>query len=149
MKVLMTILIGAFQLKNESQQSPLPSPPFEFCYQFSAAVEDTLKRISNCGCSYFTSRSRFSYYDVPDGMVVFEEIPQVLSLVARKRCKEDVEAIRQWARTYGDSTRQLSFRAKSTKDNPGTLPNSAYGRRKLPNNAASLEDLTERLEREA
>lgn len=36
--------------------------------------------------------------------------------------------------------------AKSTKDNPGTLPISAYGRRELPNNPASLEDLTERLQ---
>ena len=38
---------------------------------------------------------------------------------------------------------------KSSKDNPGTLPISAYGRRKLPNNPASLEDLTERLEEES
>ena len=36
--------------------------------------------------------------------------------------------------------------AKSTKDNPGTLPISTYGRRELPNNPASLEDLTERLQ---
>ena len=55
---------------------------------------------------------------------------------------------RQWARTYGDSARQLSVRAKSTKDNPGTLPISAYGLRKLPNNPASLEDFTERLQEE-
>ena len=60
-----------------------------------------------------------------------------------------MEKIRQWARTYGDSTRQLSVRAKSTKDNPGTSPISAYGRRKLPNNPASLEDLTESLEEES
>ena len=60
-----------------------------------------------------------------------------------------MEKIRQWARTYGDSTRQLSVRAKSTKDNPGTSPISAYGRRKLPNNPANLEDLTESLEEES
>ena len=60
-----------------------------------------------------------------------------------------MEKIRQWARTYGDSTRQLSVRGKSTKDNPGTLPISTHGRRKLPNNPASLEDLTERLEEES
>ena len=80
---------------------------------------------------------------------VLKEIPKVPSRVAREGCKEDVEKIRQWARTYGDSTRQLSVRAKSTKDNPGTLPISAYGRRKLSNNPASLEDLTERLEEES
>ena len=80
---------------------------------------------------------------------ILKEIPKVPSRVAREGSKEDVEKIRQWARTYGDSTRQLSVRAKSTKDNPGTLPISAYGRRKLSNNPASLEDLTERLEEES
>ena len=79
---------------------------------------------------------------------ILKEIPKVPSRVAREGSKEDVEKIRQWARTYGDSTRQLSFRAKSTKDNPGTLPISTYGRRRLPNNPASLEDFTERLQEE-
>ena len=60
-----------------------------------------------------------------------------------------MEKIRQWARTYGDSTRQLSVTEKSTKENPGTLPITAYGRRTLPNNPASLEDITERLEDES
>lgn len=79
-------------------------------------------------------------------MVVFEEIRKVPCPVTRKERKEDVAKIRQWARTYGYSTRQLSNRARSTKDNPGTLPISAYGRRTLPNNPASLDDLTERLQ---
>ena len=77
-------------------------------------------------------------------MVILKEIPKVPSSVARKACKEDVEKIRQWDRTYGDSTRQLSVSAKSTKDDPGTMPISAFGQRKLPNNPASLEDLTEK-----
>ena len=59
-------------------------------------------------------------------MVVLKEIPKVTSPVASKGCKEDVEKIRQWDRTYGDSTRQLSVRAKSTKDNPGTMTRSAF-----------------------
>ena len=41
------------------------------------------------------------------------------------------------AQEYGKSTRQLSVRAKSTKDNPGTLPISAYGRRTLKANPSS------------
>ena len=89
-------------------------------------------------------RARYSYCDVPDGMVVLKEIPKVPSPVASKGCKEDLEKIKQWDRTYRDSTRQLSVRAKSTKDNPGTMTLSAFGQRKLSNNAASLEDLTER-----
>ena len=80
-------------------------------------------------------------------MFSFEEIPKVPCPVTRKGSKEDVVKIRHWATTYGDSTRQLCVRAKSTKDNPGT---SAYGRRTLLNNPASLEDdLTERFQEES
>ena len=143
-QALVTPLIEHF---NSKMRSIYDMPTVQqFCYQFSAAAEETLKRISNCGFSYFSSR--YWHYDVSDGMIVFKEISKVPSPVARKGCKEDVEKIRQWARTYGDSTRQLSVRAKSTKDNPGTLPISTYGRRRLPNNPASLEDVTERLEEE-
>ena len=69
--------------------------------------------------------------------------------MARKGSKEDVIKIRRWATIYGDSTRQLSVIVKSTKDNPGTLLISAYGRRTLLNNPASLEDLTERTQEES
>ena len=80
---------------------------------------------------------------------MFEEIPQVPCPVTRKGRKEDVVKFRQCARTCGDNTRQLTVRAKSTNDNPGTLPNSACGRRTLPSNPASLEDLTERVQEES
>ena len=63
----------------------------EFCCQFSAAVEETLKRVNNCAFSYFTSTD--SYYDVPEGMFSFEEIPKVPCPVARK------EAARMWQRS--------------------------------------------------
>ena len=122
-KGLVTLLIELFNSKKKSIYE-MPTVQ-EFYHQFSAAVEETLKRISNCGLSYFTSRD--SYYDVPEGMFSFEEISKIPCPVARKVSKEDVVKIRHWATTYGDSTRQLSVRAKSTKDNPGTLPISAYG----------------------
>ena len=46
----------------------------------------------------------------------------------RTSTSQEVTELRKWAREYGKATRQLSVRAKSTKDNPGTLPISAYGR---------------------
>ena len=91
-RALVILLIEHFNSKMRSFYD-MPTVQ-QFCYEFSAAIEETLKRTSNCGFSYFTSR--YSYYDVPDGMVVFKEIPKVPSPVARKGCKED---IRQWART--------------------------------------------------
>ena len=50
---------------------------------------------------------------------------------------EEVAELRKWAQEYGKSTRQLSVRAKSTKDNPGTLPISAYGRHTVKANLSS------------
>ncbi|CAH3143043.1 unnamed protein product, partial [Porites lobata] len=57
---------------------------FNFCYQFPAALEETLKRISYCGFTCFTSR--YSYYDDPDGMFVFKVIHKVPSPVEQRRC---------------------------------------------------------------
>ena len=82
-------------------------------------------------------------------MFGFEEILKVPCPVARKGSKEDVVKSRYWATTYGDGTRQLSVRAKSTKDNPGTLPISDYKRRTFLSNPAPLEDLTERIPEES
>ena len=45
--------------------------------------------------------------------------------------------MRKWAHEYGKATRQLSVRAKSTKDNPVTLPISAHDRRTLTANPSS------------
>ena len=73
-------------------------------------------------------------------------LPHFLAFI--QGSKEHVAKIRRWATTYGNSTRQLSVRAKSTKDNPGTLPINAYGRWTLLN-PAPLEDLTERIQDES
>ena len=95
-KAFVTLLIEHF---NSKMRSIYDMPTVQqFCYQFSAAVEETLKKISNCGFSCFTSRYSY-YYDVPDVMVVFKRTSKVPSPVARKACKEDVEKIRQWAKT--------------------------------------------------
>lgn len=49
-----------------------------------------------------------------------------------------VAELRKWTQEYGKSTRQLSVRAKSTKDDLGTLPISAYERRTLKMNPSLL-----------
>ena len=43
--------------------------------QFSAAVEETVKRTTQCGFNYFTNPR--SYYEVPDGMVSFGDLPKL------------------------------------------------------------------------
>lgn len=47
----------------------------QFAYQFPDAMEETVKRTTNCGFSYFTNRD--SYYEVPEGMVSFESMAKV------------------------------------------------------------------------
>ena len=53
-KAFVTLLIEHFN----SKVRPIYDMPTvqQFCTQFSAAIEETLKRISNCGFRYFTSR---------------------------------------------------------------------------------------------
>lgn len=63
-KALVTLLIEHFNLKmrySYERSQHFNSSAFT---EFSAAVKETLKRISNCGFSYFTSRG--PYYDVPE-----------------------------------------------------------------------------------
>lgn len=47
----------------------------QYAYQFPEAVEETVKRIANCGVSYFTNRE--SYYEVPENMVSFEAMAKI------------------------------------------------------------------------
>ena len=84
-KALVTLLIEHF---NSKMRSIYDMPTVQqFCYQFPAALEETLKRISYCGFSCLTSR--YSYYDDPDGMFVFKEIHKVPSPVEQRRCGND------------------------------------------------------------
>lgn len=46
----------------------------------------------------------------------------------RTSTSQEVTELRTWAQEYGKATRQLSVRAKSTQDNSGILPISAYSR---------------------
>ena len=107
----------------------------QYAHQIPVAVEETVKRATHCGFNYFTNRK--SYCEVPEGMVGFGDLPKIPRPTKRPGTSEEVAELRKWAQDYGKATRQLSVRAKSTKDNPGTLPISAYGRRTLSTNPSS------------
>ena len=47
----------------------------QYAHQFPAAVEETVKRTTQCGFNYFTNLR--SYYEVPDGMVSFGDLPKL------------------------------------------------------------------------
>lgn len=54
----------------------------QFCYQFSAAVEDTQTNQQLWLQLFFLA---ILVYDVPEGMAVFEEIPQVPSPCGKEK----------------------------------------------------------------
>ena len=64
-------------------------------------------------------------------MVSFGDLPKLPRPPKHPGTTQEVNELRKWAQEYGKARRQLSVRVKSTKDNPGTLPISAYGRRVL------------------
>ena len=75
-------------------------------------------------------------------IVTFETIPKIPRPAKTPGTQGEVLLLRKWANEYGKATTLLSVRAKSTKDNPGMLPISAYGRRTLGNNPLmSLDEM--------
>ena len=72
-KSLVTLIVEHFNSKmREIYEVPTV---LQYAYQFPDAVEETVKRVTNCGFSYFTSRG--SYYEVPEDMVAFDEMPKL------------------------------------------------------------------------
>lgn len=52
----------------------------------------------------------------PEGMVSFGDLPKIPWPIKHPGTSEEVSEMRKWALEYGKATRQLSVRAKSTKD---------------------------------
>ena len=132
-KSLITSIVERF---NSKMKGMYEVPTFiQYSHRFPIALEETVKRTTNCGFNYFTNRR--SYYDVPENMVSFEELPDIPRPPQQNGTQQDLSTMRKWAKQYGRSSRQLTVRAKSTKDNPGTLPVTGYGRRGLVGNPSS------------
>jgi len=132
-KALVTLIVDHFNSKIREVYEVLTV--MQHSHQLPVALEETVKRTTSCGFNYFTNRR--SYYDVPENVVSFEELPDIPRPSKHPGTQQDLSMMRKWAKEYGRSSRQLSVRTKSTKDNPGTLPISAYGRRNLSANPSS------------
>lgn len=66
-KSLVTLIVEHFNSKmREVYEVPTV---IQYSHQFPVAVEETVKRTTNCGFNYVTNRR--SYYDVPENMVSF------------------------------------------------------------------------------
>ena len=85
-KSLVTLIVEHFNSKMREVYEVLTV--IQYACQFPEAVEETVKRITNCGFSYFTNRE--SYYEVPENMVSFEAKPKIPRLPKRPGTQEDV-----------------------------------------------------------
>ena len=80
-------------------------------------------------------------------MISFGELPKLPRPPKPYETAHEIALQRKWAKQYGNPLRQLSVPAKSTKDNPGSLLISAYGRRILTiNPSASLIEWRENIQ---
>ena len=103
-KSLVTLFVEHFNSRmREVHDVPSVMP---YAHQFPAAVEETVKRTTHCGFNYLTNRR--SYYEVPEGMVSFGDLPKLPRPKKRPGTSEEVAELRKWAQEYGKSTRQLS-----------------------------------------
>lgn len=142
-KSLITSIVEHF---NSKMREVYEVPTFiQYSHQFPIAIEETVKRTTSCSFNYFTNRR--SYYDVPENMVSFDELPDDIPRPPKQSgTQQDLSTMRKWAKQYGRSSRQLTVRTKTTKDNPGTLPVTAYGRRGLvANPSSSLSEIRDNI----
>ena len=110
-KLLVTLIVEHFNSKMKGVHDV--RSVLQNAHQFPAAVEETVKRTTQCGFNYFTNLQ--SYYEVPDGMVSFGDLPKLPRPPKHPGTTQEVTA-------------------KSIKDNPRTLLISAHGRRVLTAN---------------
>lgn len=100
----------------------------QFCHLFSPVVRESIKQMTETRFQYFLSDK--SYYPIPEGGQVIDiaELPQVPMPKKAPLPPLQVTQLQTWRVENGQVVRQLTVRQLSTKDKPGTLPISAYGR---------------------
>lgn len=121
MKSLLTLVCERFFSDMRARfEMPLM---LQFAQLFGSNLRESLKRMTQCGFQYFTSRK--SYYPAPEGLH-FLSFPQMPVPTAVQMDSANLKKLRDFQKEHGQSVRQQSVRSFSTKDRPGTLPISAY-----------------------
>ena len=96
----------------------------QYCRSFGAAVKESMKRISDWGVFYYTSRK--SWYPLPDGSIDFEDMPVLQMVKPKEMSSLNIDIMRDWANVFGRSVRQRTNRQATTMAAPGTLPEYCY-----------------------
>ena len=90
-KSLVTLIVEHF---NSGMREVYDVPSvLQYAHQFPAAVEEIVKRTTHCGFNYFTNRR--SYYEVPEGMVDFGDLPKIPRPTKRPGTSEEVAELRK------------------------------------------------------
>ena len=96
----------------------------EHAKSYGTIIKESLKRVCSWSVYYYTSE--ISYYPVPQNQIQFADIPKLDLLPVVRMEKEEREALREWAKTYGKTVRQCNVRQETCSYKCGTLPLYAY-----------------------
>lgn len=90
-KSLVTLVVEHFNSKmREVYEVPTV---IQYSHQFPVAVEETVKRTTNCSFNYFADRR--SYYDVLENTVSFEELSDIPCLPKHHSTQQDLSTMRK------------------------------------------------------
>lgn len=96
----------------------------DYARNFGNAAKEGLKRTTHWLAHYFTIRK--SWYPVPEHVMNLLAIPVLPPLPAVPMAQQRIQAMRDWAQTFGAAVRQQSVRRETTMARAGTLPSYLY-----------------------
>ena len=112
----------------------------DYARNFGNAAKEGLKRSTHWSAHYFTNRK--SWYPVPERAMNLSAIPVLPPLPAIPMAPQGIQAMRDWAQTFGAAVRQRSVRQETTMARAGTLPSYLYQKEIQPGEWVCLDQST-------
>ena len=99
----------------------------QFARFFGQTMKESLKRLSLWSVHYHTSRK--SWYPKPGNSIDLYNIPVMEVIPEQKMEKTNIEAMRDWAKSFGRGVRQRTNRQETTMARHGALPEYIWQRK--------------------
>ena len=107
------------------ERYPMPTQ-LQFCQALVPVIEESVKRSTETNFRYFTSRN-CALYETPSTSASFSLFPKMEKPDSKTMSRHNMHKMNRFIKEFGEPNSMLTVRQRSTKDNPGTLPISAYG----------------------
>ena len=112
-----------FSVMRQGNETPLM---LEFAHRFASSCRELMKQLCSCPFKYFTHKA--SYYQRGKIPVPYAQLPQMRAVTHHPIRIDDETKLKDWRAIYGQSVRQQSVRAMTTKDKAGTMPLYVYSK---------------------